>query len=66
MLNSDLAAKCFNENRNSFADCQTAPEKFNLYNGLENMAIMIQLLLSKVESLEKDVEILRRELTPGR
>ena len=66
MLNRDVAAKCFNENRNLFSNPQTLPEKFNLYNGLENMAVMVEHLLSKVEHLEREIEILRRELTPNR
>lgn len=53
MLNDDVAAKCFNENRNLYSNPQTTPEKFNLYNGLEHMALMVQTLLSWVEHLEK-------------
>ncbi len=62
MPNPDLAAKCFNENRNLFSHPQTAAEKFNLYSRLENMAIMIQELLSKIDRLERDVEMLRNDL----
>ena len=66
MLNLDLAAKCFKENRNLFSDPQKAPEKFNLYNGLENMAVMIQELISKVDRLEREVAMLRNELNQRR
>lgn len=65
-MTQDEAARCFNENRISFSNPQTTPEKFNLYNGLECMAVMVQTLLSKVEYLEREIDIPRRELTPGR
>ncbi len=65
MLNRKLASECFNENRNNFSDFQDTPEKFNLYNGLENMALMIETLLAKVENLENQVHSLRNDLTQG-
>ena len=66
MLKPDLAAKCFNENRNLFGNPQTAPEKFNLYNGLENMAVMVQELILKIDRLEREVSSLRNDLNQHR
>lgn len=65
-MDRELTAKCFAENRNLFSHPQTVPEKFNLYNGLENMALMLRYLLYKVDDLEHEIAVLRTELTPGR
>jgi hypothetical protein len=65
MENIDMAIQCFHENLNSFYDANKFPEKYNLYGGLEHMAIAIQTLLSKIEILESEVGILRRILTPN-
>ena len=56
-MDRTLAARCFGENFNRF---RNDTEKFNLYTGLENMAAMIQALLSKAENLEREIEDLRR------
>lgn len=56
------AEKCFKENRNLFGNPSTQPEKFNLYNGLLNLAEMVGQLKSQVSHLEHEIHNLRREL----
>ena len=41
-MNAHTAKKCFEENIALFANAQTQPEKFNLYNGLYNLADEIE------------------------
>jgi hypothetical protein len=48
-MNFNNAGKQFNENRRLFADPNTAPEKYNLYAGLENLAIGLANLQVEVE-----------------
>ncbi len=66
MLDHSLAARCFNENRVNFSDRETLPEKFNLCTGPGEMSLMIDKILSKVESLEIQLVNLRDNLTRSR
>lgn len=66
MQHNNLAARCFNENKNRFGNPQTSPEKFNLYNGLEHMAIMIENLLSRVGNLESQIQSLQQKVSQYR
>lgn len=52
-LNS--AKKCFVENIQLFANAQTEPEKYNLYNGLVN-------LVEGMADMEAELSSVRREL----
>lgn len=51
--------KCFGENIRLFGDPQIDPEKFNLYNGLSNLAEAIERLEIEVQSLQQEVQRLR-------
>ena len=62
MSNSQNAFKCFDENIRLFAKAATHPEKYNLYNGLANIAKAIQELESEVARLR--TEIVRLRTTP--
>lgn len=46
------AEKCFSENLRLFGNAKTEPEKYNLYNGLRNLASAIKQLEQKVEDIE--------------
>ena len=59
---SELAAKCFRENREQFTTPEQSPEKFNLYSGLEHMALMIMDLHQRFQSLEHELHSLRQDL----
>ena len=59
MSDAQNALKCFQENLRLFADARTEPEKFNLYNGLANVAIALGNLQSEVHQLKQEVQRLR-------
>ena len=61
MSESQNSLKCFQENLRLFADARTEPEKFNLYNGLANMAKALGDLQSEVHQLRQEVQ----RLQPG-
>lgn len=50
-----VARKCFNENLDKYGDALKAPEKYNLYNGLANLATAIEELQSKLKEIEKRI-----------
>lgn len=50
------AERQFAENFNLFGNAQVAPEKFNLYKGLANLARALGAIESRLERLEKRVE----------
>lgn len=66
MLDHSLAARCFNDNPVNFSNRETLPEKFNLYTGPEDMSLLIDNILSKVESLEIQLVNLRDDLIRSR
>ena len=51
-----VAMKCFDENRRIFGDANREPEKFNLYNGLYNLAKGVADLEEQVEALKREVQ----------
>ncbi len=51
------AAKQFNENLRLFGNPETEPEKYNLYAGLQNLAIGLSSLENKVEALKNQLAI---------
>jgi X-X-X-Leu-X-X-Gly heptad repeat protein len=55
------AIRCFQENRRDFGDPQVSPEKFNLYNGLANLAEAVGTLQDRVNQLTLEVQQLRRQ-----
>jgi hypothetical protein len=53
-MSADAARRCFAENRNLFANTQGTPEeqeKWNLYNGLANLADAVQSLERQVATM---------------
>ena len=54
--NLQIAAKCFGENLALFSDPQGTPEKYNLYNGLANLAGGIQALQAEIERLRPELQ----------
>jgi hypothetical protein len=56
------AKKCFLENRNLFGNAQSEPEKYNLYNGLANLAEAIEEMDRKLNNLAHDVEQVKRSI----
>lgn len=56
------AIRCFKENRADFGDPRVSPEKYNLYNGLGNLAEGIAALQAQVLALAQEVALLKREL----
>ena len=59
MSDPQNALKCFQENLRLFADARTEPEKFNLYNGLANLASTLGSLQSEVHQLREEIQRLR-------
>ncbi len=52
---AERAKQCFAENRNLFSDTKTAPEKFNLYNGLASLAETVQNMQREIAQLRQEV-----------
>ena len=50
----------FNENLRLFGNSSSAPEKFNLYAGLANLAEGLSQLQNEVRNLNNDIDSLRR------
>jgi len=59
MSSSQNALKCFEENIRLFGNARTEPEKFNLYNGLANLATAIKDMQAEIDSLRQEVIRLR-------
>ena len=59
-MSFDISNRCFTENLNLFGNAQTDPEKFNLYNGLSNMAQSLQALEQEVQRLRREIDELSR------
>lgn len=60
MSNASNAQKCFDENLKLFVNAQTQPEKYNLYNGLSNIAASIAEMQNEINRLRREVDDLRR------
>lgn len=54
-MSASIAKKCFEENIRLFSNPNSQPEKYNMYNGLANLARAVGDLEDKVRSLEKEV-----------
>lgn len=61
-MNFNNAAKQFNENFRLFSDPNSAPEKYNFYAGLENLAIGLANLQSEVEDNKRILNTILQEL----
>lgn len=59
MQSANNALKCFQENLRVFGDMQSQPEKYNLYNGLANLA-------TAVKEMQREIHTLRQELANSR
>lgn len=59
MLHDDLAFKCFQENLRLFANSQTQPEKYNLYQGLASLAEMMKKMQTELRYLRQEVQTLK-------
>ncbi|MDO9013851.1 MAG: hypothetical protein Q7U84_03615 [Polynucleobacter sp.] len=60
MSYANNAYKCFNENLQAFGDATTQPEKYNLYNGLSNLARAMKEMQDEMDRLRREVDYLRR------
>jgi len=56
------AIRCFQENVSLFGNAQTEPEKFNLYNGLSNLAEGVGDLEDAIYRLIQEIQSLRSQL----
>jgi hypothetical protein len=61
-MNLDWALKCFEENIRLFGQVQTQPEKYNLYNGLANLAHGLIQMQGEIANLRQEVDLIRRAL----
>jgi hypothetical protein len=57
----DTAKKCFAENLRDFGDLNAAPEKYNFYNGLANLAIAIEQMQTEITQIKQLVATLVNE-----
>ena len=58
-MSASTAKRCFGENVQLFADPQINPEKYNLYNGLWNLAGAIEAIERKLGNIEQQVNYLK-------
>jgi hypothetical protein len=58
----DSAKKCFAENLRLFGNASTQPEKYNLYNGLANLATAVEELQTKLSQIEATVNRISRDV----
>ena len=65
-MQANAAKKCFGENITLFANAQTAPEKFNLYNGLYNLADAVEQIERRLTAIENAVNQLGAQLQQRR
>ena len=50
-----VSIECFSENLQLFGDPQSNPEKYNLYNGLANLAEGIGELENEIDRLKREI-----------
>ena len=65
MSGANNAFNCFHENLQLFGNAHASPEKYNLYNGLANLAEAIKELQSEVQQLRQEVHSLRGRTNPA-
>ena len=61
MSHANNALKCFDENLKMFGHAQSQPEKYNLYNGLGNLARSMKEMQAEIHSLRQEVNYLRQK-----
>lgn len=62
-MSIQTAIDCFAENIRLFAPHPPSePEKFNLYNGLVNLALAIQKMEMEINNIERDLHFIRNNL----
>ena len=61
MINSKTAKDCFEENIGLIGGHQSNPEKFNLYNGLANLAVAISGIEETLQRLETRITNLENQ-----
>lgn len=61
-MNLDWALKCFEENIRLFGQAQTQPEKYNLYNGLANLAHGLIQMQDEIVKSQQEIGQLRRAI----
>lgn len=54
-MSTRTAKMCFEENLQLFGDPHSQPEKFNLYNGLKNLADSLTTLDQKLNNVHSEV-----------
>jgi hypothetical protein len=54
-MSYERAKNCFNENISLFANPQSQPEKYNLYNGLTNLTNAIETDLGSIKDLLEQI-----------
>jgi hypothetical protein len=60
MSHAKNAQRCFDENITMFGNANSQPEKYNLYNGLRNLAQAVGDMQSEIHRLKQEVDYLRR------
>jgi hypothetical protein len=60
MLEHDISTKCFMANR-QMTDSEKNPLQWNLYNGLEHLALLVERLHDRIDGIEKLCKQLRQE-----
>jgi len=63
MDSAAVAEKCFLENRNFFGDARAEPEKFNLYQGLANLASAVSEVQDELRQLRQEIAQMRHEIS---
>ncbi len=61
-MGTNTAKKCFAENIQLFANAQTQPEKFNLYNGLHGLAEAIESCERQIAQIEHNLNIINNNI----
>lgn len=53
---TEAAKACFQENLRLFGNAQTQPEKFNLYSGLQHLAIAVEQVNTRLDKIESQLK----------
>ncbi len=61
-MSAQIAKRCFGENVRLFGDSATQPEKFNLYNGLANLAAAIQDIEKELDQIKREVHTIKNNM----
>jgi hypothetical protein len=61
-----LAAECFAENLQLFANNQTQPEKYNLYNGLRALSEELEAVSLRLHAVDTKLDLIIQTLSRSR